>query len=388
MPNIDELSENHFHCGETPLWFPPDFNLNQLANCTSCTLRITASLAGPGLIQPSADGYTIDENPTVSLTYNGLQHTLLETRLVLPAAHRLPGSDEPSVGEVQLYFRADYNIKVFYCVCVPLKEGTGVGNSYFQTLGKQGQHKTSVASLLTKGSSLYSYLGADMRGRTKAVSRPVKLCEPILQKVTYMVCMEPAYIRSVDLRRLIKFLKKSVYKAPPVPSAAATATRIRSFVTILPKLLVDGPVSKQGRKQATYKQNEAIPTKALQCRRIDPSKDVEGDKIYVDGVRPTDSTLESELQNAADSAKEWEDKSEPTVQPRDVERTFGVVIGTLLGIVLLATVAYYTMKFIYGNYRFTLDTLYDKTFNPVKSMSIKVPGIPGMSSLTKKLCST
>lgn len=66
---------------------------------------------------------------------------------------------------------------------------------------------------------------------------------------------------------------------------------------------------------------------------------MKGDRVYIGGEgRPGDSTLREEL---AESNVENVLNGEPSIQPRDVERTIAIVLGVIVGFVGVSVIAYY-----------------------------------------------
>jgi hypothetical protein len=328
----------------------------------------------PAPSDPDQYGLRVDENQNNSLTYNGLEHTLLDTRLVFPSAHRLPERTNASHGEIQFYFRATYDPNIEYCLCIPIDVG-GAGNPYFEGLStspNQRIQKVTLGSLTQDPSDYYQYLGADLRGRTSTTPRPDNRCDPVAKKVTYIVRETPALIHSNDYERL-KSLTHGVNISPPTPSTPAQSQRILTLLTKLrsSSFTVIDPVNKLKRTNTA----KMVPTSQVKCRRIDPAKDVINNQVYIGGKqRPRDSTLDQELLNAADLSKEFR-VDEAAIQPGDVESWASTILGIIIGIVLCATTAYYVLKGTFKDYLPKVKTLYDKAIHPVNALSVKVPSL-------------
>lgn len=331
------IADEMFSCAETPVWFSSQFNPNTLEKCLSCTLRLTAQLPGPGTVSPRVEGLLVDENPLVTLTINGIQHSLLETVLTFPGAHRLVGRQLPCEAELTCYFRSISDISKFACLCIPLDIGSGDSTAYFSTLNTGvRKDRPTLASVLPTG-SLFSYVGPDMRGRSGADSTPRKFCDPVAQRVTYYVYMNASKISAADYSRL-QTHAGSGRKGPPKPSSPPVLTRCDRLITRIDGLIVGS----SGRSS-----DSGVPTKALKCYKLDREKDIKDDKIYIGGAGVASNTLEKEL---AATDLSVDDATKGSVQPGDIERWIGAALGILIGVVLCAAIAYVIWKYTFSNY--------------------------------------
>ena len=96
--------------------------------------------------------------------------------------------------------------------------------------------------------------------------------------------------------------------------------------------------------------NNTMNTEALKCRRLDANRDVKGNRVYVGGTsRPGDSSLKAELEES--DVENTLDMEEPTVQPRDVERTMGIVFGVIAGLVGVSIISYIAWKFFFSRFK-------------------------------------
>ncbi len=205
------------------------------------------------------------------------------------------------------------------------------------------------------GDTVYSYLGADIRNRSKKTPTPRDKCVPVLQKVTYSVVKTPVQIAQKDLDRLTKNLDKKVWGEGPPIVPAPPAGRIQQLLTVIPDLKVGEENPAQIRAS---EKTGVFTTKQLKCRRIDAEKDIQGDKIIIGGkTRPGDTTLDQELTQVADLENQYEEAS---IQPGDIETIIGVIIAILIGIVVIAVIAFYVLRGTYVKYEDVVTGPFDK----------------------------
>jgi hypothetical protein len=364
MPELDLISDYYFTCAETPLWFPTEVkDTGTLKKCTSCTVRLTSHIAGPGKLTPSVDGFLVDENTQVFLSYNGLSHTLKETRLVMPGLHRLPGESAVSVAELMFIFQGDYENAVTYCLCAPVLVGKGHGNDYFKTLSLNSTPKRpTMSSLFNHDVSYIQYTGAPIVGRTAKSLIPKPICEPVSQKIRYIVSLKKFFITTTDLDRLNRLKAKS-FEGACKPTFAAPVGRINTIASIVPEIIVESmPV-----KTSSMEESGKIPTAAVKCRRIDIQNDIKDNVLYVEGDAHPESTLADELNAAADSSKIMGVK-EDGIKPGKIQKAIGIFLGIFVGVVLSATLAYYALKYTFPNYESFLAKF--PGFKVAKSFSI------------------
>lgn len=368
MPSIDELEDNFFSCGETPLKFPPEVDLVKVLVCKSCMFRFSSPEKGPGVLLMPHDqqqGFKVDENPQTTITFNGVRHKYVDCFLTISGCHQLPNRGEPAVAELQIVFLSEKAPQTTRIVCLPIEIGTGTGNTYFSDLGRQSPSRAqTLASLLTKDDQWFMYVGSSFERRKKNTPRSDLLCKSNVYRTTYMVKTTPVFIRSEDFSR-IKSQLPTFHQGPPNPYRPISLDRIYSFVTIIPSTDVEGPEVPK-----TIKKSTTVTAKQLKCRRIDPTKDITNGQIYIGGEKPGDTTLQQELDNAADLAKAW-DETGTRIQPGDFENILGGILATVLALLCIGILAFFVLRFTYKDYVGTLRSLYDKTKNPVTEISGK-----------------
>jgi len=333
------VADKLFTCQETPVWTPATFDPRALPACLSCTLRLSSLLPGPGSIQPSDIGFTVDENPTTILSINGIDYNLSKAELVIPGLHRLYGMQTVCDAEYIVSFRNTGDAKKTVLFCIPLTIGDGHGTAYFKNMGVISRAQPTLSQLVSPDTAFMTYPGASLYGRTKTTSAPQQICNPISYPVTYYVALTPSSITSADYQRLHSQLS-SKHKGGPVPVTEITMTRATSLLTYITSMKLVGPKSE---KEA----EDAMSTTALKCHRIDPNKDIKNDKVYIGGA-PNENTLKKELENAASG--DTPDGDSATVKPGDIEKIVSIVLGVTIAVIICAAIVYFVWKGTFSHY--------------------------------------
>jgi hypothetical protein len=364
------IEDTFFGCGETPIWIPSTFDHAGLSKCISCTVRLTAKLAGPGNVTTRDDGLLVNENPTTTLTINGIQHSLVETILSFPGGHRYSERQTPCVAELFLYFQNTREFTEHVCLAIPLDIGEGESNAYFSTLDAIRNDRPTVASVLPTGSKYIMYKGADLRGRTGKDSRPRNLCDPVKKVITYYLSLTPSLILAKDYSRLQK--RAGTVAGPPKPASEVVQSRLLRLGTLIDTIKIDTVTKENG---------SGISTNAMKCYKLDPTRDIVKDKVYVGGVdRPGDRTLAEELEQATTQFSDTTTyTSDASIKPGDIEKTLGIVLGVIVGIVICSLIAYMLWKHVFTNY-LSVQELYNIPVSASK-ISQSLPSIPSISNI-------
>jgi Arc/MetJ family transcription regulator len=364
------IEDTFFTCGETPIWIPSTFDTSTLSPCVSCTVRLTAKLAGPGNVSAREDGLLLNENPTVTLTINGIQHTLVESILTFPGAHRYSGQQSPSVAEVFLYFQNTREFTQHVCLAIPLVIGQGASNAYFSTLDTGIRKDRPTVASLVPDSNYLMYKGADLRGRTGKDSKPRALCEPVKKTLTYYLALSPSSILAKDYERL---MARAGTAGPPKPASEVVQSRLQRLGTLIESIRIDAD-------KAHGATDGGITTKAMKCYKLDPKKDIVNDKVYVGTKRPGDRTLAEELEQASQGSESESEYESGTIKPGDIEQTLGIVLGVIVGVVVCAVIAYVLWKYVFTNY-LAVQKLYDVPISASKlTEALPIPSLPSLCS--------
>jgi len=313
------------------------------------------------------------ESPLTTLAVNGVQHNLINSYMVFPGAHRLPGRNEVCVAEVFFCFQNTKVAGKVICLAVPLDIGKGSSNSYFSTLTTEVRgDRPPVSTLLTKKTTFLSFEAITYQPRNSTDSRPKNVCDPPLAVLTYYVSLQPAKILDGDLGRL-----KSFYGAkpgPPKPTGPAMAPRLLKLCTLIRGITLD-TIQSGSAGSSKY----GVNTNAMKCYRLDKEHDIIDDKVYIDGKNKPGTILSDELQNAALGVDitDGTDTTDSPIQPGDVESILAIVIGGILALVVCASVAVFLYRTVFRSYMQN-QTLYP-TVPSIPSMAIQPP-LPGFFS--------
>lgn len=367
------VTDTLFSCEETPVWTPATLNPSTLPPCMSCTLRLSSEIAGPGTCSPTVMGLRIDENPMTEFVINGARYNLMQVDMTFGGVHRLYGQQTVSDAEVVATFRHITEISKVVLLCIPIVKSDTYPNAYFDTLGSVTRDRPVLSKLITPSTRIMSYPGASIAGRSGLDQRPRTVCSPILYPVTYYVMLTPSNISNKNFTRLRALCDSGMLKGPPRPLSDITATRAARLITHIQSITLEDGSSKRGNDGG------GLNTKALKCYRLDPTKDIKGDKVYIGGA-PNENTLEEELLKAADLSGEPPDDG--SVKPGDIEGLVGIILGVTIGVIVCATIAYYLWKGTFTKY-LTVQKIYN---NPVSAskLSIKLPTLPTLSSMICK----
>lgn len=362
------LEDNFFGCAETPLWIPPTFEKSQLQVCRSCTLRLTAKIPGPGNCIFTDEHIIINENPTTTLTINGIQYNLVGTLLKFPGLHRLFGQQVPSDAEMVCEFKHTRDPSISILLTLPVDIGEGSTNPYFSTLGTGvTPNRPTFASLFSEDSDFLSYKGASIFQRSHIRPRPREECDPVKTVYTYYVCLTPANIRAKDFERLYALSNTKNSVQPPKPLTDVKQDRLLKLGTLIQGLRIE--------TSEKTSSDGSISTSAMKCYRLNPEKDIVQNRVYVGGKkRPGDRTLAKELERAASDMSLPDHES--SIQPGDIERVIGIVLGVTIGLVVCATIAVLMWNGTFTNY-LNAQKLYNTPLSASKlSLFAKFPPLP------------
>lgn len=338
------LADSYFDCNETPLWFPDAFAMSSIQTCTSCVLRIVSKLAGPGNIQTISDRLVFQENPLTTLSVNGIQHNVLDSSIVFPGAHKLPGRATPCPAELIYQFQNTNVPNKYIFLHIPLDIGTGFTNRYFSTLTPDVRNdRPTLSALLSKDMSFVSFEGVSLRGRTASDIHKAK-CDPPSIILTNYLCLSPVMIAIDDYNRL-KTLN-GTNSGPPKPSTpSARSDRIIKLCTLINGIIIESEFT--GAPKSPY----GVSTNAMKCVRLDKDRDIVGDKVYVDGKNKPGTTLSDELMyKDLNSEIGLSANTNSSIQPGDIEKILGIVLGIIAGLTLASMIAVFIYKFIYKDY--------------------------------------
>lgn len=400
------LEDEFLGCGETPVWLPrTDFHIDAIQVCKSCTLRLIAKIAGPGNVTAAPEGLTVNENPTVTLSFNGKQHNLIQTTMTFGGTHRLADLTQPSDAELLFYFQNFSEFNKIICVALPLVIGQSSSNKYFESMGTGITSNRPVATtLFNPTATFYTYRGADLRGRTADNTRPRDRCDPVKSVITYILSSVPATIGQKDYNRLLqiagdsreycnrfkgnnveqKQLLDACMKAPYKPSAGGPArplaeVTINRFVKLASRIL---GITLEDNSSSNNTSSGGVSTQSMKCYKLDPSKDIFDNKVYVGGQnRPHVRSLQDELNEAASgsSGLDIDSQDKSSIKPRDIEAWIGIILGLIIGIVICAIIIVFVWRGTFTNY-IGVQKLYNVPISAGKLTSA-LPELPSLPTI-------
>jgi hypothetical protein len=344
-----------FDCTETPFHPPKAVSRTDVPSCSSCSLLLSATHAGPKTLgnrsnfDGGGDGMTIDESPLAALTFSNNKYALYDTVLWKNGAHRDFKTDKNYDLEMNLYFRDTYDPNKIMAVAIPIMINDAKAKPYFTELANQNANMRThtLETLVDTGAAALTYKGIDMRQRREGTTYNAPQCRNAASNMTWFVLGE-TYISAADANRLRSMAFPSNVN-PPQPTHELTIERTRQMTMLVAKVAISGTPG-QTESFSNNRSENMYLTRALQCQRIDPNLDVKNDAVYLDRKRATRS-LQEELDAAATLDKPLFDVSTNTgVRPKQVEDILALTIGIVMGVVLFGFIAYYLLQYIYKGY--------------------------------------
>jgi len=335
------------NCSETPFRPPKTLGVSDLAICNSCNLVFSSEVAGPKeIVILDKGGLQLNESPLVQLTYNTTTFGLAAAYIWQNGIHRNFKADKNFDLEMNLYFRDLYKPDSYIAVVIPITIDDKKGNPYFSEIATS-RRTITMESLIEKGQPSLIYKGIDLRNRDNSKKQTAPQCQSLTASMNWIV-FPSTFISSADANRLRSYrLPES--NTLPAPDHDITLERARKLCMLIPKITL-----KSDKKQ-TPQQTGVYLTRALQCQRIDPEKDVRGDAVYLSGI--SDRTLEKELEEATNLNDPLDAKGKPSIRAKDIENTIAIIVGVILGIVLIALVIYGLYYFAFKRFLENVESL-------------------------------
>lgn len=201
-------------CDETPLAWPPSVNVDDLRNCTTCGIYVTAPQAGSLQILTRrqgggvGDGVNIEESNSIGADYRGQRYTYVESVFHTPGLHVFPGQKDVYPAEYHIHFQTLADPKRALTVVIPVSHRAGdnplaAGSTYFAAAAAQpdpNATRPTLTTLLPPGSGVIQYAGPDLRGRT-ADSPTTDDCENPAER-QFLLVWRVVGIRASDLERI------------------------------------------------------------------------------------------------------------------------------------------------------------------------------------------
>lgn len=345
-------------CSETPFRPSSVVSRDDIAKCNSCTLVFSAPTSGPKNVSIGPkNGITIDESPLAQISYNSQTFSLFKTFLWPQGLHRDFKSPQNYDMEMNLYFRDIFKPDNIIGVVIPITISDNLGKPYFTEWGQQVASPNNLESIISTGSPVLMYKGIDLRERDSYNINTLPQCTSKDSSMTWFV-LSTTYIHSTWAQLLRNYFNANDYAKPkdkktpaentvPVSGKELTLDRVRQMCMIIPTIDTKTNIDRLA-SSANKATNGIILTRALQCQRIDPSIDVKGDAVYLNG--PGQGTLQDELDKATELDKPLDDENKTSIRAKTIETVLGVVLGLILGILIFGVVGYFCVKLTYSKY--------------------------------------
>jgi hypothetical protein len=343
-------------CTETPFRPSKVVSRDDIAKCNSCTLVFSAPNAGPKTLSIGPkNGIEIDESPLTQIIYNSQTFSLFKTFLWPHGLHRDFKTSTNYDMEMNLYFRDIFKPDNIIGVVIPITISDALGKPYFTELNGQKPTNTLESIINTDGPVLM-YKGMDLRGRDSYNMNTMPQCKSVNSSMTWFI-ISTTYITSGLSEKLRDYFSSNNYakpkdkktpaeNTPPLTDKELTLERVRQMCMIIPTINTKTNIDRSA--AANKVSNGIVLTRALQCQRIDPSTDIKGDAVYLNG--PSQGSLQEELDKATDLEKPLEDGGKSSIRAKTIERVLGIVLGVILGLLIFGVIGYYCLKFVYKDY--------------------------------------
>ena len=337
-------------CSETPFRPPKTLARTDLAICNSCSIVFNGPNAGPKSLSPlEKGGMLVDESPLIQVQYNDRTYGLSKTFLWKKGLHRDFKVDKNFDLELNLYFRDIFFPDKMLGVVIPITIDDSKAKPYFSEFANSAR-TIPMNTLLSEGQVLV-YKGIDIQNRNGDKTQTAEQCSNINSSLNWLI-FPTTYISSRD-SKYIRSINLPATNTNPAPEKEITLERARKMCMFIPKVDLKATVEAQLAKKESSKSKDIYLTRALQCQRIDPSKDVRGDAVYLSD-RAATTTLNKELDDAANINSSLDDKT-GGVRAKKIEDIIAYVVGTILGIILLALLAYFIYTQLFKGYTGTIE---------------------------------
>jgi len=350
MPGVLRDPATGLDCTETPFRPPKTLAISDVATCASCSLIFAAPIAGPkGLsTRPTKDGLSVDESPLAQLTFNNSTFSLYETILWVNGAHRNFKATANFDLEMNMYFHDIYDSAKQIAVAIPITIDDSQAKPYFTEMAAQQMGRVyTLESIIVKNAPVLTYKGIDLRSRNKSSPKSAPQCSSLTSNLTWFV-LPTTFISTGDANRLRGLGGKDDI-SPPAADHELSLERARSLTMVVANIQLKSDITTAKTAAVAASSPGIYLTRALQCQRIDPTKDVRNNAVYLKNA-PQNNTLADELAAAAALDTPLDDISSGSVRPRDIETILSICVGIAVGIIIFAIVAYVVLQNVYKGY--------------------------------------
>lgn len=341
------------NCTETPFRPPKTLSRGDLAICGSCNLLFSSDVVGPKeLVAQNTGGLQLFESPLVQIVYNNTTYGLSQSYLWQNGIHRDFKVDANYDMEINLYFRDIYAPEKSLAMAIPITIDNSQGKPYFSELNT-GTRKINIESLIEKDKPVLVYKGIDLRNRDSAKNQTAPQCMSATSSMTWFV-LPTTFITSSDANR-IRSIPVPPTNTLPTADHEITLERSRKLCMTIPQIYLkrDKELSKKAEAES---KGGVYLTRALQCQRIDPEKDVRGEAVYLN-TPPPNNTLQKELEDTVNLNKSIDANGKSSIRANDIENLLAIVVGITVGIVCIAIIAYGLYTIVFKGYIENLETM-------------------------------
>lgn len=358
-------------CGSVPLRVAVNVDLGLVSECISCAAAIEV---GPldGQAIPTRNGagdvVTVALNGSSRLTTPlGATMSFTHVELREPALHSVPNS-RAAVADLVFYLR-DVNVRAgalaFDAVIVqPVLQVTTGMDASLRGVSCFAKWAEALAANAGGGggggaSPLLSLFGAQPLEALQYVA-PIAVDATedcgAKQPVPHYLLMKPAFIHFTHLRELLGMTRKPAASNPAPDMDVLRLKSWASRTTVTARAAGSSAPSMRGGADTAL-------TRALQCVRIDPERDVAGDHVRLRPGLSGGRTLAEELAEGSVTAADLGTSGPGTdvpkggIAPGDVEGIIAIVVGVLFALLVGGFLFATLVSAIAGSERYELNML-------------------------------
>jgi hypothetical protein len=246
-------------------------------------LQILTRRAGNGV----GDGVNIQESTGVGADYRGQRYAIDEAVFHTPGLHVFPGQSDVYPAEYHIHMRTFTEPQRSLTIVIPVThKEDGPGKDYFAAASARPDpavQRPTLSTLMTPNTSVLTYRGPDLRGRTSDTDGTCQQNEDEERQI--LLVLSIASIRASDLERIPR--EGSLNTAPenlPAPGIKPSKTVLRDRIlrcAVLAKPGILGAVAAPdppGPVATHGKELECRPIKVVGGRDV---VDISGQKVDV-----------------------------------------------------------------------------------------------------------
>jgi hypothetical protein len=201
-------------CDEAPLAWPSSVTVDDLRNCTTCGIYVSAPQSGSLQILTRrqgggvGDGVNIEEANSIGADYRGQRYTYVEAVFHTPGLHVFPGQKDVYPAEYHVHFQTLSQPLRAITIVIPVSHRPDdfpnpTGVDYFAATAAQpdpNATRPTLSTILPPGTPIIQYSGPDIRGRTADVPTTDECSTPMERQ--FLLMWRVTGIRASDLERI------------------------------------------------------------------------------------------------------------------------------------------------------------------------------------------